>query len=63
MEALLATDSLRAAAAAIGIHHSTLQAQAAKCSTALGFDVRSPQGRLRLALALKLHRLAITRFG
>lgn len=62
MEALLATDSLRAAAAAIGIHHSTLQAQAAKCSTALGFDVRSPRGRLRLALALKLHRLAITRF-
>ena len=63
LEALLATDSLRAAAAVIGIHHSTLQAQATKFSEALGFDVRSPQGRLRLALALKLHRLATTRFG
>ncbi|WP_375400714.1 helix-turn-helix domain-containing protein [uncultured Amnibacterium sp.] len=62
LESLVAADSLRAAAAAIGIHHSTLQVQATRFSTALGFDVRSPQGRLRLALALKLHRLATTRF-
>lgn len=63
LESLVATESFRAAAAALGIHHSTLQVQIARFSAALGFDVRPPNGRLRLALALKLHRLAVSRFS
>ena len=58
LDALGRSDSVRSAAALAGIHHSTLQAHAAEWGTALGFDVRSPEGRVRLALALRLHRLA-----
>jgi hypothetical protein len=58
LDALGCSDSVRSAAALAGIHHSTLQAHAAEWTTALGFDVRSPEGRVRLALALRLYRLA-----
>jgi hypothetical protein len=58
LDALGRSDSVRSAATLAGIHHSTLQAHAAESSAALGFDVRSPEGRVRLALALRLHRLA-----
>ena len=58
LDAMGRSDSVRSAAALAGIHHSTLQAHAAEWSTALGFDVRSPEGRVRLALALRLFRLA-----
>ncbi len=62
LEAIVATDSLRAAGVDAGLHHSTVQARAAQYSDALGFDIRTPRGRVRLSLALSLHRLATTRF-
>jgi hypothetical protein len=62
LEAIAATDSLRAAGVDSGLHHSTVQARAAQYSEALGFDIRSPRGRVRLSLALSAHRLATTRF-
>lgn len=62
LESLVSEESLRASAASVGVHHSTLQAEVRRISNALGFDVRSSEGRLRLALALKLHRLSSARF-
>lgn len=62
LEAIAATDSLRAAAGETGLHHSTVQARAGHYSDALGFDIRSPRGRVRLSLAMSVHRLATTRF-
>jgi len=61
-ESLLATDSLRGAAGELGLHHSTLQARVAELSTELGYDIRKPDGRTRLSLALSLHLLATNRF-
>ena len=58
LDALAMSDSVRAAAVVAGIHHSTLQTHAADWTGTLGFDVRSPEGRVRLALALRLLRLA-----
>jgi hypothetical protein len=62
LEALLATDSLRAAAGELGLHHSTLQAKVAELSSELGYEIRRPDGRTRLSLALSLHWLASNRF-
>lgn len=62
LDAIATTDSLRAAGVEVGLHHSTVQARAAQFSEDLGFDLRSPQGRVRLSLALALYRLATTRF-
>lgn len=62
LETIVTTDSLRAAALAAGLHHSTMQARAAELSTAFGYDLRTPAGRTRLSLALSLHRLATNRF-
>ncbi|MGQ4510766.1 helix-turn-helix domain-containing protein [Streptomyces sp. DW26H14] len=49
--------SLRAAADALHVHHSTLQARVAQLERLLGRSVRDPQGRLRLQLALAMWRL------
>ena len=54
--------SIRAAAIASGVHHSTMQARVAELSDRLGFDVRSSDGRVRLILAIRLYRLATTQF-
>lgn len=62
LDAVVATDSLRAAAAEVGLHHSTLQSRVTELSNALGYDIRTPSGRTRLALALHLYRLATARF-
>lgn len=62
LDAITATDSLRAAGVEAGLHHSTVQARAEQYSDALGFDIRSPRGRVRLSLALAMHRLATSRF-
>lgn len=62
LDALIATDSIRGAAALLHFHHSTVQSRTSELSTALGFDIRSPTGRTRLAVLLWLHRLAHTRF-
>lgn len=62
LDAIAATDSLRAAGVETRLHHSTVQTRAGQYSEALGFDIRSPRGRVRLSLALWVHRLATTRF-
>jgi DNA-binding PucR family transcriptional regulator len=51
------TTSLRTAAAALRVHHSTLQDRIVHAERLLGWAVREPQGRLRLHLALILRRL------
>jgi DNA-binding PucR family transcriptional regulator len=49
--------SLRAAATALRVHHSTLQDRISHAEPLLGWNVREPHGRLRLQLALALRRL------
>jgi DNA-binding PucR family transcriptional regulator len=49
--------SLRTAATALVVHHSTLQDRIAHVEQLLGWQVRDPMGRLRLQLALALRRL------
>ncbi|WP_425588561.1 PucR family transcriptional regulator [Streptomyces venetus] len=58
LHAVASTGSLRAAAAGISIHHSTLQDRLAHAEHLLGWSVRTPQGRLRLQLALAMRHLA-----
>ncbi|WP_250038213.1 helix-turn-helix domain-containing protein [Paractinoplanes maris] len=57
LDAVAETASLRAAATALRVHHSTLQDRLAHAIPVLGWDVRDPRGRLRLQLALALRRL------
>ncbi|MFI2629198.1 helix-turn-helix domain-containing protein [Streptomyces collinus] len=49
---------MRAAAAGINVHHSTLQDRLTHAEHLLGWPLRTPQGRLRLQLALTMRRLA-----
>ncbi|MFC8146853.1 helix-turn-helix domain-containing protein [Streptomyces paradoxus] len=56
--AVASTGSLRAAAAGINVHHSTLQDRLTHAEHLLGWPLRTPQGRLRLHLALTMRRLA-----
>ncbi|MFF9808148.1 helix-turn-helix domain-containing protein [Streptomyces coeruleorubidus] len=58
LHAVAYTGSLRAAAAEISVHHSTLQDRLAHAEHLLGWPVRTPQGRLRLQLALAMRQLA-----
>ncbi|MFF5840064.1 helix-turn-helix domain-containing protein [Streptomyces massasporeus] len=58
LHAVVSTASLRAAAAEINVHHSTLQDRLAHAEHLLGWPIRTPQGRLRLQLALTMRRLA-----
>ncbi len=62
LECIASTDSLRSVATECGLHHSTVQARAAAFSDALGFDIRVPNGRTRLALALAMHSALTNRF-
>ncbi|GAA1661966.1 hypothetical protein [Microbacterium lacus] len=62
LDAIATTESLRAASVETGLHHSTVQARAGQYSDVLGFDIRSPRGKVRLSLALALYRLATSRF-
>jgi len=55
--AVATTASLRAAAAALRVHHSTLQDRIVHAERLLGWPVREPQGQFRLHLTLVLHRL------
>jgi hypothetical protein len=57
LEAVASSPSLRAAAAALTVHHSTLQDRLAHAEHLLGWSVHDPHGRLRLQLALALRRL------
>ncbi|MFF7735805.1 helix-turn-helix domain-containing protein [Streptomyces sp. NPDC007984] len=58
LHAVVSTASLRAAAAEINVHHSTLQDRLAHAEHLLGWPIRTPHGRLRLQLALTMRRLA-----
>ncbi|MFF5297602.1 PucR family transcriptional regulator [Paractinoplanes globisporus] len=49
--------SLRGAATALRLHHSTFQDRIAQAEHLLGWPVRDPHGRLRLQLALAIRRL------
>lgn len=57
LHAVTATTSLRAAATEVTVHHSTLQDRLAHAEHLLGWPIRTPQGRLRLHLALTMRRL------
>ncbi|MFI6544540.1 helix-turn-helix domain-containing protein [Streptomyces prunicolor] len=58
LNAVANTTSLRAAAMEINVHHSTLQDRLTHAESLLGWPVRTPQGRLRLQLALTMRHLA-----
>lgn len=60
LHAVVATASLRAAAAEVNVHHSTLQDRLSHAEHLLGWPLRTPQGRLRLQLALAMRHLART---
>jgi PucR C-terminal helix-turn-helix domain len=55
--AVATSASLRAAAAALRVHHSTLQDRIVHAERLLGWPVREPPGQFRLHLALVLRRL------
>lgn len=56
--AVITSPSLRTAATELNLHHSTLQDRLAHAESLLGWPVRTPQGRLRLQLALTARHLA-----
>ncbi|MBG0561423.1 helix-turn-helix domain-containing protein [Actinoplanes aureus] len=57
LDAVAEAVSLRAAATALRLHHSTLQERLTHTRRLLDWDIREPQGRLRLQVALALRRL------
>ena len=60
LHAAATTASVRAAASEINVHHSTLQSRIAHAETLLGWSLHTPQGLLRLHLAVVLRHLAAT---
>ncbi|GII56785.1 hypothetical protein Pth03_51740 [Planotetraspora thailandica] len=56
LDAVAFSPSLRAAATALHVHHSTLQDRLVHAEQVLGWSVHEPQGRLRLQLALVMRR-------
>ena len=60
LHAVSSSPSLRAAATELRVHHSTLQERLAQTEHVLGWEVHSPQGRLRLQLALAIRKLRRT---
>lgn len=63
VDAIVGSDSLRAAATELGLHHSTMQVRRDRLVRLLGYDLDSPAGRTRLTIALTLYRLRRVRFG
>ena len=57
LHAFAEASSLRAAATASRLHHSSFQDRIAQAEHLLGWPIRDPHGRLRLQLALALRRL------
>ncbi|GII03912.1 helix-turn-helix domain-containing protein [Planobispora takensis] len=57
VRALCAHGSVRRAAAAVHLHHSSLAGRIARAEAVLGFSLADPAGRLRAHLALRLVRL------
>ena len=61
MDALVEHGSVRAAAVALGMHHSTLQARLPRALDRLGYDPRSTLGRMRYTAARQLLALRESR--
>ncbi|MGW4488250.1 helix-turn-helix domain-containing protein [Amycolatopsis sp. NPDC004368] len=61
LTAIATEPSLRAAAAAVPVHHSTLQGRVDVLTTELGYGPATPSGRTRLTVALALRRFRRTR--
>jgi hypothetical protein len=59
LEAFTSHASLRLAAASLFLHHSTLQSRITTIEQDLGWQVRDPQGRLRVQLALAVRRFLL----
>ncbi|MFI7706326.1 helix-turn-helix domain-containing protein [Nonomuraea sp. NPDC049480] len=57
VRALCLAGSVRSAAAAMHLHHSSMAARIARAESVLGFSLADPSGRLRAHLALALVRL------
>jgi DNA-binding PucR family transcriptional regulator len=57
LHAFAEASSLRAAATALRLHHSSFQDRITQAEHLLGWPIRDPHGRLRLQLALALRRL------
>ncbi|MCI2417307.1 helix-turn-helix domain-containing protein [Saccharopolyspora sp. K220] len=62
LTAVAAESSLRGAAVALHVHHSTLQGRVELLDRALGYSVVTPLGRTRLTVALALRRLRRNRW-
>ncbi|WP_460773248.1 hypothetical protein [Microbacterium sp. GXF7504] len=58
LDALSETDSIRAASARLGMHHSSLQERHGHLRERLGYDPRDPLGRVRYRSARMLMRLS-----
>lgn len=56
LEALVTHSSLRLAAAALYTHHSTVQSRLAALEKKLAWNLNSPQGKMRLSMALTARR-------
>lgn len=56
--AIVECDSLRAAATRLGVHHSTVQARHEALMQTLGYDPRTPAGKVRYSAAELLLRLS-----
>ncbi|GAA1661724.1 helix-turn-helix domain-containing protein [Microbacterium lacus] len=63
LHALVGSESVRAAAASLHMHHSTMQARQQAFESQLGYDPRSPIGRTRYELARLVLRLRGTGAG
>ncbi|BBZ66713.1 hypothetical protein MINS_21420 [Mycolicibacterium insubricum] len=59
LRALVEADSIRSAASALQMHHSTVQVRHEALTRELGYDPRTPVGRMRYSSAEMLRRLTI----
>ena len=57
LQALVTSESIRAAASTLGMHHSTVQARHEALCGLLGYDPRTVTGRMRYLAAAVLARL------
>jgi sugar diacid utilization regulator len=56
LEALALSDTVRGAAALLGLHHSTVQQRQTRLEEMIGYRISSPLGRARTLVALAVHR-------
>ena len=57
LQALVTSESIRAAASTLGMHHSTVQSRHEALCGLLGYDPRTVAGRMRYLAAAVLARL------